>query len=213
MLQHTGRFCEGCWTKDNATSLELPPYSHDLSDLDFYLFSRLKSALKMIKLLWCYWHQQECDGRAEKAFTKWLPGKFPTPLQSLAEMYSCQTGLFWRLCILNDCISLYFSDINNSGKNLKLPHIRCVDRSKHLLHLMKKWRCCTLVQNFCFLLLPTRIYITGWMRLNSCKTKQLTIFTSSVGEADFACEISGIMSLAKGMCLTLYSGKSKCHQA
>ena len=28
-------------------------------------------------LLWCYWHW-ECDGRAEKTLTKWLPGMFTT---------------------------------------------------------------------------------------------------------------------------------------
>jgi len=27
----------------------------------------------------------KCDGRAEKAFTKWLPGMFPTPLLPLEE--------------------------------------------------------------------------------------------------------------------------------
>ena len=46
-------------------------------------------------ILWCYWHNYECNGRAEKVFIKWLPGMFPTPLQSLAEVYSCTRGLFW----------------------------------------------------------------------------------------------------------------------
>ena len=30
----------------------------------------------------------------EKAFTKWLPGIFPTLLQSLAEVYIATKGLF-----------------------------------------------------------------------------------------------------------------------
>ena len=59
--------------------------------------------------LWCHWHHQECEERAEKAFTKWLPGMFPTLLQLLAEEYSCTKGLFWRKYSLNDCTVLYFS--------------------------------------------------------------------------------------------------------
>jgi len=41
---------------------------------------------------------------AEKAFTKWLPGMFPTPVQSLAEVYSCTRDdleeMTLKLCIL-----------------------------------------------------------------------------------------------------------------
>ena len=40
-------------------------------------------------------------GRAEKSFINWLPGMFSTPLQTLAELYSCTRGLFWRNCTLN----------------------------------------------------------------------------------------------------------------
>ena len=35
-------------------------------------------------LLWCCWRNWECDGRAEKDFTKWLRGMFPTHLQKMA---------------------------------------------------------------------------------------------------------------------------------
>ena len=49
--------------------------------------------------------------RAEKAFTKWPPGMFPTRVQSLAELYSCTWGLFWRKFSLNDCTVLYFAEI------------------------------------------------------------------------------------------------------
>jgi hypothetical protein len=59
-------------------------------------------------LFWCYWHNKECEGIPEKAFIKVLHGMFPTPLQSLAEVYSCTRGLFWRKCSLND---LHFSEI------------------------------------------------------------------------------------------------------
>ena len=62
-------------------------------------------------LFWCYWHNWECDERAEKDFTHWLPGMFPTPLQSLAEVYICTMELFWRKCSLNGCDVLYFSEI------------------------------------------------------------------------------------------------------
>ena len=62
-------------------------------------------------LLWRYWHNYECDGRAEKVFIKWLPGMFPIRLQSLSEVYKCTRGLFWRKYILNYCNVLYFSEI------------------------------------------------------------------------------------------------------
>jgi hypothetical protein len=46
-----------------------------------------------------------------KGFTKWLPGMFPIPLQSLAEVYICSRGPFWPKCILNYCTVLYFSEV------------------------------------------------------------------------------------------------------
>ena len=57
-------------------------------------------------LLWCYWHHKECDGRAEKAVTKWFTGMFPTHLQLLSEMNSCI-----RKSSLNNCTVLYISEI------------------------------------------------------------------------------------------------------
>jgi len=71
------------------------------------------------ELLCCYWHHYECDGTAEKAFIKWLPGMFPTPLQSLAEVYSCKRGLLWRKCSLNDCTILYFSGIKRFREHIE----------------------------------------------------------------------------------------------
>ena len=47
MLQHTGRFLvKDSLTKNSVTALEHPPYSPDLPSADFYLFPKLKSALK-----------------------------------------------------------------------------------------------------------------------------------------------------------------------
>jgi len=80
------------WAKDflrkiNVTTLEITPYSCDLAAAYFYLFTRIISALKVRRFC-------ECDERAEKAFTKWLLGMFPTTLQSLAGVYNCTRGLF-----------------------------------------------------------------------------------------------------------------------
>jgi hypothetical protein len=46
----------------------------------------------------------------QKTFTKWLPERFSTPLQLLAEVYTCKMGLFWRKHNL-DCTFLYFAEI------------------------------------------------------------------------------------------------------
>jgi len=78
-------------------------------------------------LSWCYQHHQECDERAEKARTKWLPGMFPVPLQSLAEVYSCTRGLFWRKCNLSDCTVLYSSKIKWSWEHFEATiYVNCI---------------------------------------------------------------------------------------
>jgi hypothetical protein len=41
-----------------------------------------------------------------KVFHKWFPGMFLTPLQTLAEVYSCARGLFLSKCSLNCCYVL-----------------------------------------------------------------------------------------------------------
>jgi len=69
-------------------------------------------SIEATALLWCYWHHLECDGRAEKTVTKWPEGMFATPLQSMAEVCTCTWGLYWRKCSLNNCILMYFSEIN-----------------------------------------------------------------------------------------------------
>jgi len=85
-----------------VTTLEHPPHSADLTPPDFYLFPQLKSALKGRCFCDANDMMKKCDRRAEKAFTKWLPGMFPTPQQWLAERHS-RTG---RKCSLNDCTVL-----------------------------------------------------------------------------------------------------------
>jgi len=96
--------------KNNVTTLVHSPHSPDLGPPDFYLFPLLKSALKG----WCFVmqrHDEECDRRAEKAFTKWLPEMFPTPQQWLAKTHS-SAG---RKCNLNNRTVLYFSEVRNMG--------------------------------------------------------------------------------------------------
>ena len=62
-------------------------------------------------LLWRYCIIKNAAGRAEKAFTKRLPGMFSTFLQSMEEVCSCKRGLLLGKCSLNDCTLLYFSEI------------------------------------------------------------------------------------------------------
>ena len=87
-----------------------------------YLFPWLKSATKERRFGWCYWNHKECDGGAENVFTKWLPLMFPTPLQSLAEVYSWTKGLIRRKCSLNNSTVFFlFSEIKWTWNILKLP--------------------------------------------------------------------------------------------
>jgi hypothetical protein len=82
------------------------PYSPDPAPADFYLFPRLQSSLKGRRFYAA--DNYECGGRAEKDFTKWLPGMFPSALQSLKKVYTCTRGPTGRKCSLNHslfCIS------------------------------------------------------------------------------------------------------------
>ena len=99
-------------------------------------FPLFEISIEITMLLWCYWHE-ECDTRAEKSFMKWLPGMFPAPLQLLAEVYNCTSGLFWRKCGLEDCTVLYFwwSDSRNI---LKLPHLEISKQSSLLSKICKR---------------------------------------------------------------------------
>jgi hypothetical protein len=54
-----------------------------------------------------------------KSFHKITSRKFPTPLESLTEMYLYTRGLFWRNCSLNRCTVLYFSEIRWLREHIK----------------------------------------------------------------------------------------------
>ena len=91
--------------KNKVTTLEHPPYSADLTAVDFYLVPRMKSALK---------GRRYCDAtdlRMRRQSWKGFHKMFPTPLQSLLEVYCCTRGLFWKICRLSDCTVLCFSEI------------------------------------------------------------------------------------------------------
>ena len=78
---------------NNVTTMEHPPYSPDLSSAILYLFPRLKSALKGRR----FYDDTDIIQNATKelkSFTNFLPGIFPTLLQSLAEVYTCTRELF-----------------------------------------------------------------------------------------------------------------------
>ena len=94
-------------TENNVATLEPPPYPPDLVPAEFYLFPRLKSALK---------GRRFCDAtdiiKNTTEEPKRLPGMFPALSQWLAEVYSSTRRLFWRNCSLINCIILYFSEIN-----------------------------------------------------------------------------------------------------
>jgi hypothetical protein len=103
---HRSVFVRDFLTKNTVTTMEHP---HTLLTCSSW-FLPVRSAeigVEAPAILWCYWHHQECDWRAENAVTKCLPGMFPTSLQSLPEVYSDMRGLFWKKC----SSVLYFSDI------------------------------------------------------------------------------------------------------
>jgi len=80
--------------KNNVTTMEHPTYSPDLAAVDFFLFSRVKTE-------WKRWRSCDATDIIKNAteelkrishigFQEYLP----TPLQSLAELYSCTRRLF-----------------------------------------------------------------------------------------------------------------------
>jgi hypothetical protein len=76
--------------KNNVTTLEHPSDYSDLAAADFYLFPRLNAAMERRR----FRDVINIDKNATERFSKnWLPGKFSTPLQSLAEVHSDTRGL------------------------------------------------------------------------------------------------------------------------
>jgi hypothetical protein len=91
LLQHTGCF----WSRiSEQRTIEHPPYSHNLALVDFYLFPRLKSALKGRRFCDATDIIKNATDELKKVSTKWLPRMFPTTLQSLADVYSCTWKYF-----------------------------------------------------------------------------------------------------------------------
>jgi hypothetical protein len=95
MFQHTqSDMVKNFLAKKNVTTLYLPPYSPALHPVDFYLFFRIKSALKW--RLFCEAAdiiKNENDD-LKKVFTTWLPEMFPKILQILINVYSCKWEYF-----------------------------------------------------------------------------------------------------------------------
>jgi hypothetical protein len=88
--------------KDNVTILKHPTVSSDLASADFYPFPRLKSALKG----WHFFDATDITKNATEELKRLSHNGFqecfPTPLQWLAEEYSCARGLILRKCSLSD---------------------------------------------------------------------------------------------------------------
>ena len=97
--------------KNNVTTPEDPPYSPDLVPADFYLFPRLKSALKGWRFCDASDTIKSETEELERLSQNSFQGCFSTRIQSLAEVYSRTRGLVWRKCRLNDCNVLYLSEI------------------------------------------------------------------------------------------------------
>ena len=111
-------FCLGYLNKgqwDNAVSSTLSCSRCNL----LLCFTPAEMSIEGTTLLSRYWHFQECDFRAEKAFTKCLSVTFRTHLQSLAEMYICARELLRMKPSLFPCNIFYFSAINLSLKHFE----------------------------------------------------------------------------------------------
>jgi hypothetical protein len=61
-----------------VTTLEHSPHSPDLAPPDFYLFPPLKSAMKGRRFCDHTGVIKNAKKQLKTAFTKWLPGEFPT---------------------------------------------------------------------------------------------------------------------------------------
>ena len=110
MLQHTDRFWSSfSWQRTVWKHRSIP---HTLLTwLNLILpVPSTEICVEGTALLWYCW-RHACDGGDEKAFTKWLPKMFPTPLQSLAEVDCCTKGLLWRKFSGSYWTVLYSSEI------------------------------------------------------------------------------------------------------
>jgi len=87
-------FGQGFFSKEQCDNTGASPILSWPSYSWFLPVTSKEISIEGTALLCFYWHYQECDGGAEKAFTRCLPGISPTPLQSPTEVYSCTIGLF-----------------------------------------------------------------------------------------------------------------------
>jgi hypothetical protein len=113
---------------NNLTTLEHHLYSPGLCPADFYL--PLKSVLK--ERLFCDATDiiKNATNELKRASTKWLSGMFPTPLQSLAEVFT-QGDYFEGKCNLNICTNTtYFFTATNEISFQFLVHLYSTDKSQ-----------------------------------------------------------------------------------
>jgi len=87
------------------------------------------------ELLWCYTLHWQCKRRAEKGCTKWIPGKFPAPLLSLAEICSCPRRLFWKTRSFNYCAVVYFAEMKWLQEGFEASSIS----SQYFTHLLREF--------------------------------------------------------------------------
>jgi len=95
-------------TKEQGNNTAAPPILSLPGSSRFCPFPPTENSMEGTAHLWIYWHHQEWDGRAERAFTKWLPGMSTTLLQSLVEIILAQGDNYegnLALIIVLFCIS------------------------------------------------------------------------------------------------------------
>ena len=144
MLQHTSRF----WSRISKQRTMWQNWSipHTLLtwlQLIFTLYFNWNQQWGDRIRLWCWWHHSECNGGAEKSFTKWLPGMLPTTLlQSLAEEYSCTKGLFWRKCSLKHrTFFLCFSETKWFQEHFEATTYKINAQFYNDYNATKNWHC------------------------------------------------------------------------
>jgi len=104
-------FGQGFLSKEKCDNTETSPILSNLAPANFYPFPRLEVAMNGRRYCDAANIVKNATEELKRAFTKRLPGMFPTLLQSLAEVYSCRRGLFWRKSSLNYGTIWYFSEI------------------------------------------------------------------------------------------------------
>ena len=123
MLQHTCRFRQKSLTKDNVPTPQNPTFCADQAAVDFCLLPRLKSALKGERLCAATDIIKNAMEELKSLSQNGFQERFPTILQSLAEVYGCTGELHSRKCSLNVSTVLYFSGIKGFLEKLQLRHM------------------------------------------------------------------------------------------